>query len=880
MSQRRRANFWLPCIVLLALLGVCFCRLVAHPSDLLVDGRRPAIDHADREGSRPLGNDLTFFLLPLHLSITRAFAAFGHLPLWDARGFGGRPLVGNPQAGVFYPPVWAAWWCGSPAALGWLTLAHLFWGGLGVYALLRTSRHSLWAATVGAGIYEASPYLLGHVFEGHYPHVWAACWYPWAFLALIELRAGKVRGFLALPVILALTYLTGHPQEWFFLILVLSIWQSRELVAIWRQRGPLAAGSRMALLFSALILSVGLTAIQAAPQWSVRPWLLRGHDSGAPDETPRSYHLHGLNGFQLLSPTALGGPADYFGYDNYWETLLSIGLVPLLLALTAVWRHPDRKLTGGWLALAGLALWYACGTDMVFYRVLYLVVPGVSWFRVPARSLFLANLACCVLAGMGVDTLTTALRSTGARRRLGAGLAETAGSVPLGIVVAASIPGTSFHRVSQAAAHVLHDPVFWFAMLATAVVVLVSHPAGRLRPAHASRVIGLLALGELATSGAAFIQTTPAARFLGPDPITEKLTQPAEKSPRTGPLRIKTRGRSYGDLAAVLGRLEKADINDLFQLEHAALLYKTLYGITSRPRPMRARLPMYDAVEDFRREVRQAVFNRMSVSYLVSDRLERDPDWPVVGRGIWGATPYVIQRNPGALARAYVVPRALVTSNDSEMVLPCFRAVDPRALVVTRSDPLGNLPPGVRQPYTPAEWLSADPDRLVIRVTTEAPGLLVVTDTWMPGWTAFVDGRATPILQGNLAQRVVPLVRGGTHTIVMRYRPPGLALGCAVTAVTALAWFALAALALRARRAAAAGHAARVNSVRGPMGRRIAAQLETLGRQPQPRRRWSYLRHLLRVHSRWMTPNAWGETLGCKVKPWDPRRNPRYHDVP
>ena len=57
-----------------------------------------------------------------------------------------------------------------------------------------------WAATVAAGIYQASPYLLAHTFEGHYPHVWAACWYPWAFWAYREHRAGRLRGLLLCAV--------------------------------------------------------------------------------------------------------------------------------------------------------------------------------------------------------------------------------------------------------------------------------------------------------------------------------------------------------------------------------------------------------------------------------------------------------------------------------------------------------------------------------------------------------------------------------------------------------------------------------------------------------------------------------------------------------
>ena len=75
----------------------------------------------------------------------------------------------------------------------------------------------------------------------------------------------------------------------------------------------------------------------------------------------------------------------------------------------------------------------------------------------------------------------------------------------------------------------------------------------------------------------------------------------------------------------------------------------------------------------------------------------------------------------------------------------------------------------------------SDPDRVVVRVATGAPGLLVIADTWMPGWTARVDGRPAPIYRGNHAQRVVTLPRPGPHEIELRYEPPGFASGLAVT---------------------------------------------------------------------------------------------------
>ena len=124
----------------------------------------------------------------------------------------------------------------------------------------------------------------------------------------------------------------------------------------------------------------------------------------------------------------------------------------------------------------------------------------------------------------------------------------------------------------------------------------------------------------------------------------------------------------------------------------------------------------------------------MGVAFLVADHVDPDAPWPLLAAGRWRGDSFAIHCNTTAMPRAYVVPRAVVAPDDPATVLSTFRHVDPRAAVLMARDPLG--PSGVRQPFTPAEWASDDPDRIVVRVETEAPGLLVVGDTWMPGWTA------------------------------------------------------------------------------------------------------------------------------------------------
>ncbi len=766
-------------LVLMALVvmaGVVFARLAREPRAILVDGRRPSIDRADRSAARPIGNDQTFFLLPHHLSISRHVVDHGRPPLWDSRGFGGRPLVGNPQSGFFYPPTWLAWWTRSPGAYGWLTVAHLIWGGFGVYQLSRFLGRSRWAATVAGCVYEASPFLLAHVAEGHLPHVWSASFYPWAFWAFARALRHDPRGLLVLSIVLAGSFLAGHPQEWLLLMIALCAWGGADLLARARSRGLGVSLRGSAPLFASLALSVGLSAIDLVPQLAVRPWLKS--DRSAPGfQPPAHYFLRPLNLFHLIDPTALGGPADYFGDDNYWETVCSIGLSPLVLLAVAVVYAPDRRQVRGWLAVMGFSLWFAGGKGLGLYSLLSTVVPGVGLVRAPARALFLANLAASALVGMGLDQVVGRRVPRWRWRLLALG-----GMVMIGVVLVVEP-----HRSWLAVDRIVHEPRV-IVVVAALVCVILSARGG---------LMGILAVCELAWAGFAIMPVAPLEAFVSSHGVTETISA---RDRSDAPTRVKARDTAYGDLQALMDGVEKTNINDVFQLESPSRLYETTYEITSRPRPFARALPMYEPVAEFKAGIRQAVLDRMSVAALVSDRVEESCPWPIVDQ----AHGLVIWRNPIALPRAYVVPGAVVVEANPALVLSAFREHDPRHSVVMETDPFAGLPAGPRQGFKAAHWLPAASDRVVIEIETDAPGLLVVADTWMPGWTARVDGRPALIERGNLCQRVVALPRPGRHRIEMAYFPPGMALGGVVTVISGLIWATLW-VATRSRPATARG---------------------------------------------------------------------------
>ena len=103
--------------VVIAFQAFLFRDLIRSPDGLLFDSIRPSVDR-QRLGPGTVGNDLTRLFLPHHLHVAQQVASLGRVPSWDDRGFTGRPLIGNPQASLFYPPIRLVWWSKHPSALG------------------------------------------------------------------------------------------------------------------------------------------------------------------------------------------------------------------------------------------------------------------------------------------------------------------------------------------------------------------------------------------------------------------------------------------------------------------------------------------------------------------------------------------------------------------------------------------------------------------------------------------------------------------------------------------------------------------------------------------------------------------------------------------
>ncbi len=120
----------------------------------------------------------------------------------------------------------------------------------------------------------------------------------------------------------------------------------------------------------------------------------------------------------LLAPGLFGSPAqgDYWGYASYWEDAVYIGLLPVLLAISAILtglfrRKKSRQSEPFWLRpliitltlVILVSIFLALGQNTPVFPWLYHNVPTFSMFQAPARFLIWTVFSLSLLAGLGAQ---------------------------------------------------------------------------------------------------------------------------------------------------------------------------------------------------------------------------------------------------------------------------------------------------------------------------------------------------------------------------------------------------------------------------------------------------------------------------------------------
>ncbi|MCA1613304.1 MAG: YfhO family protein [Acidobacteria bacterium] len=228
-----------------------------------------------------------------------------------------------------------------------------------------------------------------------------------------------------------------------------------------------------------------------------------------------------------------------------------------------------------------------------------------------------------------------------------------------------------------------------------------------------------------------------------------------------------------------------------------------------------ARVPLGERLRAARVEVANLTRNSSLVLYKAtlhdsasgrSRPLRNDPELLAIDQTRWrtehGGDGLLILRNTRALPRAWLVAEA--ESVDGEEALrrirgePGARAFDPRRTALVEASPaeLPALPGGEIAPAASAR-VAYGHNRIDIETDSPTPAMLVVSETFYPGWEATVDGTPAKLFVTDYLLRGVH-VPAGRHRVGMRYAAPAARHGALLSLATILL---LAGLAFRTRRA-------------------------------------------------------------------------------
>jgi Bacterial membrane protein YfhO len=348
--------------------------------------------------------DVVRLFYPFSLELARALNE-GRLPLWTPGIMAGFPLFAEGQVGALYLPNLVLYkLLPTHIALSYDIILHLAWAGCGMFAWVRGQSVRALGAFLAGFIYAFNGTVFGHLSQP--PVIAAMSWLPWLLFLHARFVGSSRKGKRSAAVWFLLTVLAfgaqllcGSVQIAFLntlafgAIAFISGWLDSNMD---RSRSITRRVLRLvSMLALPVILGGGVAAVQLLPTGELIGYSTR---SATTESFVASYSLPPSFLPQFLFPFSQGEPSE--GTGEYWSYF---GLIPFMLALAAfVLRRDRRTIFFGLFALGALAL--ALGNLNPVYQVIARV-PPFSFFRVPARYLYLFVFATTFLAAIAVDEI-------------------------------------------------------------------------------------------------------------------------------------------------------------------------------------------------------------------------------------------------------------------------------------------------------------------------------------------------------------------------------------------------------------------------------------------------------------------------------------------
>lgn len=755
-------NQWIS-LVALCIFGVIILNRTLLPGNMLFGTDYVAGAHMSREYVREV--------------VTRLH----QIPLWYPAVYGGVPYVDAVAGDLFYPSsIVLRFLMPANQMTAWNYFLHLLLAGIGTYFFLRRLKLSGAASLLAGTAYMFTGSVASLMYAGHDAKIIVSSLLPWLLLAIDRAsRTRKLIWGLAGGVAIGLALLSPHVQMSYYLLLAGFFYGLSRLYVIWKETEDRRAMLKLVGL-GLLMLAVGfgLYAVQALPLQYYLKFSPRGQDKGYAFAT--SYSMPPEEVVNTVWPEFSGlvdknsdqGPTHlYWGRRDLKLHTEYIGVIPMLLAVIGIAYSRRKRLKLFLLGLAGFALIVACGGFTPLYYLVYYLIPGMSKFRSPAMIFNIVAFSAVVLAALGVESLFDGRDKPKLKKglliALGAGLlfgfifsVAKEGMISLLSVFAAR--GWGQQALWNSYPEMVKGYWIAFALLFAGAVIIWMLVSGRMKPQLWAVLALVLTFMELWRVDAKFMKMVSPEDYFAQDQIVASLLKD-QSLYRVWPLQVHQQGN-----------------------------YLTLFGLQTvggeHPNPLRRYNELVGTdpkrlLPDFHNLLQSPqLLNILSVKYLLMQQAIDLPQF-VLQDSCYGGR-VKIYRNTGALPRAWLVGNYEVMAEDRAIIerlkSPDF---DPASAVILESAPQGFQPAG--PPRGSVAIDTYQPNLVELRVASDRPAILVMSDNWYPAWRASLDGQPLDIYRANYTFRAM-IVPAGSHRISLTYRSAIFNAGLTISLATAV----------------------------------------------------------------------------------------------
>ncbi len=703
------------------------------------------------EGRVLAGRDLFRIFIPDGAFIRDSLLG-GELPLWQPQVRLGQPFAAGLSYQVFYPPRLLALLLGGPTwamtVEQWLHVALALVGTALAARTLGASRLS--SATAGA------LFAFGALFtelntEAHVSGALAFSGFLFAASRQLRRRPGPASAAL-LALAGALSFLAGAPE--------MLIWQLPLCAAVALAPGGGPSPRVWLALALAGLLAVALAAVTLLPGAE-----LARHSAGLTHEETLVWSASWRDLASLFAAGA-NWPLEPSSHGQGFLLTLHVGAIACALALVSLsTRGGRRQLLGPALVAAAAAVlslgWHFGPAAEVLAHFPF------TLFRYPVKYLVVVGFLACLFAARGLDRLAAgAGRTPPSPRR--AALVGTLG------LVGSALALVGLGKLGERGLAAGLGSAGLAGTLVAAAMLLVPGQ-GRRRARRARLAVAALALAELAV-----------VRISIGAPLSVPAASVETPSPLAGPIRAEG-GRIAND--ELTTEWSNGGVGD--PVRTAAYVARTRIDLVGK-RHLEEQIdcldadgrPMPERLHELLLERPRGLLDLAGVRWIVS---RGEPPYPDLEKVVpagpsasdrWFALPN-LYRSSTALPRAFVVHSSRRAS-DAEARAALFDPAQPfRTTALLAPD--APLPPTQSCEGSQARIERASNNRLELEVEACGDGVLVVADTFYPGWRATLDGAPAPIFRADYLVRAIP-IPAGHHRVEMRFLPGIFLAGAALSA--------------------------------------------------------------------------------------------------